>query len=223
MHSQALWLSSLVLASLASATPTHPRERFPYPNKGVSHPYTTGTGTGIYPTGTSGPYPISGHTPSSTIHPRAATPTSFKIQYQDADDSTGAPALNGFADLGTGSEYNNYTLTQGYTDDSASAATFTLNADGSLSVGDLIADMQHYAAYSGVIFQTEEAITSGDFYKTYCELDGEILSCSTDTGNYDNDVYYACGDTGSYEVEVGPTGRPEGDSCYDLSLLAVPL
>ena len=190
MHHQTLYLSSLIFAALASATPT----------------------------------PTTFATSASPIHPRAGTPTSFKIQYQDQDTDAGAPALNGFANLTTGSEYDNYAQALSYTDDAAYAATFTLNTDGTLSVGDLISDMPPGAGYSEVIFQTEETIDSLGDYKTYCTLgDGGILSCSTVTGNNDNDVYYACGTTSPYEVQAGPTGREPGDGCYDLNLLAVPL
>ena len=184
MRHQNLYLSSLILAALVSATPT-------------------------------------------PINPRAATPTSFKIQYQDTDTDAGAPALNGFANLTTGSEYDNYAQALSYTDDAAFAATFTLNTDGSLSVGDLISDMPPRAGYSEVIFQTQETIASLGDYKTYCTLgDDDILSCSTitgtTTGSNDNDVYYACAVTTEPYIEAGPTGR-SFDDCYTLRLLAVPL
>lgn len=248
MHHQTIWLSSLAFTALVSATPTYPLKRFPYPNKGVSYPYPTGTG--IYPTGTSGPCPTTGGTsytyppfststaltsstdlpssskdlPSTTAtHPPTGTPTSFKIQYQKAYDYPDSPALNGFANLISGSDG---VLSQGYTDDATSAATFTLNADGSLSVGDLFADMPPQVAYHNINFQTERTIASEGDYKTYCELgEGGILTCSTNTGSYyDNDVYFTCGGTtGPYGITAGPTGRPYEDFCYTLNLLAVPL
>ena len=264
MHHQTLWLLGLVFAALASATPTYPRKRFPYPNKAVYYPYSseTPTGTGIYPTGsyptgtyptgtgTSVPWPTTGGTsytytpfptstaltsstdlpspsitlPISTItHPATGTPTSFKIQYQKAYDYPDSPALDGFAVLIPNS---NGVLTQGYTDDLTSAAIFTLNADSSLSVGDLFADLPYQAAYSNVFFQNEETIDSGGFYKSYCTLEeGGILSCSTNTGSYyDDHVFFTCGGlTGPFGISVGPTGRPYNDDCYTLNLLAVPL
>ena len=250
MHRQTIWLSSLIFATLASATPTYPRKRFPYPHKPVSYPYPTGTG--IYPTGTgtSVPWPTTGGTshtytpfststaltssadlppasttiPSTTItHPATGTPTSFKVQYQKAYDYPDSPALTGFANL---IRNDDGVLTQGYTDDVSSAANFTLNADGSLSVGNLFADLPAQAAYSALLFQTQGAITSQGDYKTYCTLgDDGALGCSTNTGSYyDDDVYFTCGgQTGPYDITVGPTGRPYEDFCYTLSLLAVPL
>ena len=165
------------------------------------------------------PTPATMPTSASPIHPRAATPTSFKIQYQNIDDS---PALNGFAYLIPGSTSDS-AQTQGYTDDAASAATFTLNADASLSVGDLFSNMLPQAVYTNVKFQTEEIIASQGDYKTSCTLgDGSILSCSTNTGNYDNDVYYTYNGTTGYGIEAGPTGRPY-DGSYTVRLLAVSL
>ena len=179
MHHQALYLSSLIFAALASATPTIPSS-------------------------------------GSPIHPRAAIPTSFKIQYQNIDDS---PALNGFAYLIPGSASDS-AQTQGYTDDAASAATFTLNADGSLSVGDLFSNMPPQAVYANVKFQTEELIASQGDSKTYCGLgDDSVLSCSTNTGTYSNDVYYTYNGTTGYGIGAGPSGRPD-DGSYTVRLLA---
>ena len=192
MYHQTIF-SSLILAALASATPTLNPLRTP-----------------------------------SVTHERRAAPTSFKIQYQLAYDyGTNAPAVNGFADLITSSDDDYYhgSQVQGYTDDASDAATFTLNADGSLSVGDLYADLPAVADDpTNVFFQTEDAITSGGYSKTYCTLDGADLECSTNVTNYGTaDVYYTCGSAAPFSIDVDGTGRPYQDYCYTLKLVAVSL
>ena len=187
MLHQTIYLSSLALAALVSATPT----------------------------------------PSIT-HEKRATPTSFKIQYQLAYDyPTGAPAVNGFANLipSSDDDYYHGSQVQGYTDNASDAATFTLNADGSLSVGDLYADLPAVADDpTNVFFQTQDTITSGGYSKTYCTLDGAALSCSTDVTNYGTaDVYYTCSPTAPFSIDVDGTGRPYNEGCYTLKLGAVSL
>ncbi|KAL6716113.1 hypothetical protein ACLMJK_005679 [Lecanora helva] len=199
----------------------------------------TGTGTGVYSTGTA-PYtytPSPTITPSTTVTdfptttdiptttstpPPTCTPTSFKIQVELAYDYDNAPPFGGYATLVQGDPtIDNGAQILSYTPNLNDAVTFTLNADCTLSAGDLIADLPYMAAYHDLEFQTEATIAAGHFYKTVCSIDegSKALECGTNTGSYfTNDVLFSCGGD---ELEFGPTGRPYQDFCYDLNLFVV--
>lgn len=237
-------LSLLVaaFASISCVTASPPLlPRYPYrPSTGTAV-YSTGvypTGTSIFPTGTSFPtYHPTGSvsstlststTPSNTsptsttlTHPPPGTPTTFKIKIKVSPVYPSPPPIDGYALLEPASSTPGAQVLS-YTDDAALASTFTINADGTLSSGNLIADMPAQSAYQNLLFQTEAEITRGRFYKTYCSIDEGILECSTNTGlNFDNDVTFTCSD--DFTPVYGPTSRPYQTYCFNLELFAISL